>query len=161
MWHMTNHLSDSGLTRRQMLRSLAAAGVATTGSALGALGTEPASNLVAEENKRPGTRDWMLRKTHIDPESRYRSPSIEGYCSQRSVRSGEMISFHVSTNPASAFTLDIYRSGYYGGAGGRLVQELGPFEGNVQPQPPVGPKRVRICQWDTCAELQIPDNWLS
>jgi hypothetical protein len=143
-----------------MLQSLAAAGVATAG-ALGALGAEPASSLIAEENKRPGTGDWMLRQTRIDPASRYRSPSIEGYCSRRSVRSGETISFHVSTNPASPFKLNIYRSGYYGGAGGRLVTELGQFEGKLQPEPPVGPKRVRICQWDACAQLQIPNDWLS
>src|SRR5688572_19130465 len=134
---MPNHATESGLTRRQMLRNLAAAGMATAGPTFGAFSAEPAANRVTEENKRPGTRDWMLRQTHIDPASRYRSPSIEGYCSHHTVRAGERISFHVSTKPTSLFTLDIYRSGYYGGAGGRLVQQLGEFEGKVQPEPPV------------------------
>ena len=31
----------------------------------------------------------------------------------------------------------------------------------MQPEPPVGPKRVRICEWEPCAELQIPQDWLS
>ena len=78
----------------------------------------------------------------------------------RSVR-GETISFHVSTNPASRFTIDIYRTGYYGGDGGRLVKQLGDLKGRVQPDPPIGPKRLRNCEWPACAELKIPDDWLS
>jgi hypothetical protein len=51
--------------------------------------------------------------------------------------------------------------GYYGGTGGRHVERLGPFKGTVQPEPPVGPNRVRDCQWDACASLRIPEDWLS
>jgi hypothetical protein len=67
----------------------------------------------------------------------------------------------VSTNPASPFTLEIYRSGYYGGDGARLVRELGEFEGATQAEPEIGRKRIRRCEWKACAELQIPDDWLS
>ena len=74
---------------------------------------------------------------------------------------GETITFHVSTNPASPFRLDIYRLGYYGGTGGRHVLSLGPYEGSVQPDPDVGPRRLRDCQWPACASLQIPPDWLS
>ena len=152
---------EPGLTRRQVLRSLAAAGMATVRPPASALGAELASNRVIQENQRPGTRDWMLRQTRIDPGSRYRSPWIEGYCSHRSLRAGETITFHVSTDPPSPFTLDIYRSGYYGGEGGRLVKHLGEFAGRVQPEPVVGLKRVRDCKWEACAELKIPHDWLS
>ncbi|HEX5472317.1 MAG TPA: N,N-dimethylformamidase beta subunit family domain-containing protein, partial [Lacipirellulaceae bacterium] len=67
----------------------------------------------------------------------------------------------MSTNPASAFTLDIYRTGYYGGDGGRLVKRLGKFAGITQPDPPIGIKRVRHCVWQPCAEITIPKDWLS
>jgi hypothetical protein len=77
------------------------------------------------------------------------------------VRAGETISFHVSTNPPSQFTIEIYRTGYYGGTGGRLMKELGPFQGRTKPDPEIGPKRLRDCAWDACAELQIPSEWLS
>jgi hypothetical protein len=77
------------------------------------------------------------------------------------VRAGDTITFHVSTNPASPFTIDIYRSGFYGGDGGRLVKQLGEFRGTVQQDPPIGPKRVRVCEWEPCAELKIPGDWLS
>ena len=158
---MPSNDSKASFTRRQMLRNVAAAGLAAASPPVGLLGAEPSGNLVVQENQRPGTRDWMLRQIRIEPESRYRSPWIEGYCSHSTIRAGETISFHVSTNPASPFTLDIYRTGYYGGDGGRLVKQLGEFKGSVQPDPPIGPKRVRNCEWPACAELQIPPDWLS
>jgi hypothetical protein len=153
--------SEPGFTRREILRGLAAVGVAAAGPSNRLLSAEPPSNPVMHENQLAGTRDWMLRQTRIDPSSRYRCPWIEGYCSQRSVRAGDKITFHVSTSPASRFSLDIYRSGFYGGEGGRLVKQLGEFAGKPQPEPPVGPKRVRNCEWEACAELQIPQDWLS
>jgi hypothetical protein len=113
------------------------------------------------ENAKPGTRDWMLSNTRIDPATKYRCPWIEGYCSHTSVKAGDQVSFHVSTNPASPFRIDIYRMGFYGGAGGRLMQSLGPFSGNVQPDPPIGPNRLRQCEWEPCYTLQIPRDWPS
>ena len=119
------------------------------------------SGLIRRENEKPGTRDWMLANTRIDPASGFRCTWIEGYCSKTSIRSGEQISFHVSTNPVSAFTLNIYRMGYYSGAGGRHVLSLGPFKGATQPDPPIGKNRVRDCQWQPCIEITIPGDWLS
>jgi N,N-dimethylformamidase beta subunit-like protein len=113
------------------------------------------------ENTKSGTRDWMLTNTRIDPTTKYRCPWIEGYCSEASARPGDQISFHVSTNPASPFLIEIYRMGFYGGAGGRLVQSLGPFPGKVQPDPPIGPNRLRQCQWEPCHTLRIPNDWPS
>ena len=91
----------------------------------------------------------MLTNTRIDPATKYRCPWIEGYCSRTSVRAGEQITFYVSTNPASSFRLDIYRSGFYAGAGGRHVLTLGPFDGTVQPDPSIGERRMRDCQLGT------------
>jgi hypothetical protein len=158
---MPSDASQPGFTRRQLLRGLAAAGVGTALPAARVLSAELPANPIVEENQRPGTRDWMLRETRIEPTSRYRCPWIEGYCSHRSVRAGDTVTFHVSTNPPSRFTLDIFRSGYYGGNGGRLVKQLGEYSGRVQPAPPIGAKRLRKCEWDVSAELQIPRDWLS
>jgi N,N-dimethylformamidase beta subunit-like, C-terminal len=116
---------------------------------------------IAAENQRQGTTDWLLTHAQIDPATKYRCPWIEGYCSHTSARAGDSISFYVSANPASPFTLDIYRMGYYGGAGGRHMLTLGPFEGAPQPDPPIGPRRVRDCDWAPCATLAVPKDWLS
>lgn len=163
---MADEAGKAEVTRRRLLQSAAAAGLAAAGSNARLLEAEAgagniAANPVTAENQRSGTREWMLTNTAIDPATRYRSPAIEGYCSHRTILAGETISFHVSTNPATAFTLDICRTGYYGGMGGRLVKRMGEFKGVAQPDPPVGPKRVRQCEWPACAELTIPKDWLS
>jgi hypothetical protein len=103
----------------------------------------------------------MLTNTRIEPATKYRCPWIEGYCSRTSVRAGEQITFYVSTNPASSFRLDIYRSGFYGGAGGRHVLSLGPFDGSVQPDPSIGERRIRDCRWEPAATITVPEDWVS
>ena len=94
-------------TRRQILQTAAA------GSLARALAAQPAarsgqdarpipSESVAKTTM-PGTRDWMATNVSIDPKTKYRCPWIEGYASKTSVRAGESISLHVSTNPPSPF----------------------------------------------------------
>ncbi len=166
--------SAARLSRRELLKGCAGLGVAAlSGCALAApkpreggpskQGEASARqpDLVRRENAKSGTRDWLLKKTGIDPTTKYRCPWIEGYCSRTSVRVGETISFHVSTNPPSTFTLDIFRMGYYGGTGGRHLLTLGPLRGSTQPDPPVGTNRLRECQWEPSARLKIPRDWLS
>ena len=59
------------------------------------------ADTIREENEKPGTTDWLMTNTRVDPATKYRCPWIEGYCSRTSVRAGETIEFKVSTNPAS------------------------------------------------------------
>ncbi len=162
-------MSPARFSRREWLQGVLGAGGAL---ALGGCATwpdrssaAPASDappdLVRRENQRPGTRDWMLTRTGTDPATKYRCPWIEGYCSHTSIRGGDTLTFHVSTNPPASFTLDLYRLGHYGGAGGRLMTQLGPFQGITQPDPPIGPKRLRDCQWEPCTSFQVPADWLS
>jgi hypothetical protein len=53
---------------------------------------------------------------------------IEGYCSRQSVKAGESLDIFVSTQPSARFKIEIFRTGYYGGKGARLMTELGPFD---------------------------------
>ncbi|MBI3837969.1 MAG: hypothetical protein HY288_08555 [Planctomycetia bacterium] len=155
-------MNEQKTSRREALKQVTGATVlALTGLPVVGRAETGAPNRVRDENSKPGTRDWMLAKTGVESNSKYRCPWIEGYSSHTSVRAGETIRFHVSTNPAARFTIDVYRLGWYGGDGGRLVQRLGPFRGTPQPDPPVGPKRLRDCAWPACAELRIPGDWLS
>src|SRR4051812_44493927 len=112
--------------------------------------------LVRQENEKRGTRDWMLTKTRVDPATKYRCPWVEGFCSRASVRAGEEISFFVNTNPPSPFRIDFYRTGYYGGAGGRHVMSHGPFPGHAQPDPPVGERRLRAGKGATLLAVKLP-----
>ncbi|MBI2431520.1 MAG: hypothetical protein HYV26_01470, partial [Candidatus Hydrogenedentes bacterium] len=105
--------------------------------------------------------DWQLTFTKVDPATQYRCPWIEGYVSHASIRAGETLDIMVSTNPPGPFKIDLYRMGYYGGAGAHQVASLGPFAGEVQPDPPIGEERLRECQWKPCHSLQIPQDWVS
>jgi hypothetical protein len=145
------------MDRRQFLYRTGSLGAA---AALAAT-VRGASPLVRDENQRPGTTDWMLGQTRVDPATKYRCPWIEGYFSRTSAAAGDAIELKVSTNPAAKFTVDLYRLGYYGGKGGRLVERFGPLAGSPQPDPPVGGERLRECAWETALKLTVPADWPS
>src|SRR5688500_17904628 len=117
--------------------------------------------LIARENRKPGATDWQLTKARLDKRGGVRSPWIEGYCSHQSIEAGQRLQMMVSTKSASRFRIEIFRMGYYGGRGARLMTTLGPFGGRPQPDPPVGEARVRECRWDPSAELTVPKDWPS
>ena len=122
--------------------------------------TNSTANTIETENRKPGTTDWQL--TRVWPNrGNYRTSWVEGYCSHQSIRAGETLSVFVSTDPASEFTLEIYRMGYYGGAGGRELATYGPVTGKPQPIPDVGERGIRQCDWQPSLEIKIPDDWLS
>src|SRR3954470_19827805 len=126
-------------TRRDVLSAISAMGVgallpgvlggcATSeeggGGSGGAAITKRKADLIRDENEKPGARDWMLTKPAVDHAVKYRCPWIEGYFSRSSAHAGETITLHVSTNPESKFAVDLYRMGYYGGAGARHIANL-------------------------------------
>jgi hypothetical protein len=149
--------------RRDLLKGAAAAGLAAALDPLAAFGKpEPARrDSIRAENDKPGTTDWMLTNTRVDPKTKYRCPWIEGYCSHTSLRAGEELIIWVSTQPESPYVIDLYRLGYYGGKGGRHLMQFGPFQGRVQPEPKVGEERLRACAWEGGQRLTIPADWPS
>lgn len=137
--------------------------------------SNPASRVVAE-NANPGTTAWLPQRISFTPSGTRgevvgtdgvtwldsgRGTAIEGWCSERSVRTGESLTFFVSTAPATEFTLDIYRMGYYGGLGARRMGSYGPLPGTPQPDPVAGDNRLIECNWEPSHELEIPADWLS
>src|ERR1043166_3969455 len=91
----------------------------------------------------------------------FRTSLIEGYCSHQSVQAGDTLQIMVSTQPAAKFKIEIFRTGYYGGKGARLMTTIGPLDGKPQPVPQVGERRLRECKWEASASIKIPDDWLS
>jgi Domain of unknown function (DUF4082)/Bacterial Ig-like domain/Bacterial Ig domain len=61
-------------------------------------------------------------------------PTIQGYAAQFSVNRGSTVQFKVNTN-AAAYRFDIYRMGYYNGAGARRVATVTPSATLPQSQP--------------------------
>ena len=98
-----------------------------------------AQNAIITENKNPGTKDWILDKVRADTcrllkpykaNLFCRQQDIEGYCSRMSIKAGETLNVFVSTNPASSFSVDIYRMGYYGGEWRKEDDARWPDKGN-------------------------------
>lgn len=124
-------------------------------------GAPPAqTGVIAEENRMPGSSDWQLTRVRPDKDG-FRSPWIEGYCSKQSVKAGEAIDIKVSTDPPRPFRIEVFRMGYYGGKGARLMTTLGPFEGKAQPVPQPGAKNLHECRWETSTTLTVPADWTS
>src|SRR5262249_22160355 len=110
------HAPQPRLDRRDLLKGAAAASLASVlGADTSAEPTPARRDLIRAENEKPGTTDWLLKNTRIDPKTKYRCPWVEGYCSHTSLRAGDTLSIMVSTNPPSPFVLDVYRLGYYQG----------------------------------------------
>ncbi|MFA7472464.1 MAG: N,N-dimethylformamidase beta subunit family domain-containing protein, partial [Spirosomataceae bacterium] len=145
------------VTRRNALKMAATGGLSLS---LNPEFKSTRSNPIVEENKKPGSRDWQLTRVRYD-QSQHRSALIEGYCSKQSVKAGESIDIMVSTNPAVPYQLDIYRTGYYGGTGARLMKSLGPFQGKAQEVPEPGEMNLHECKWEVSTQLTIPSDWLS
>ena len=120
-----------------------------------------ADNAITRENQNAGSTDWQLTRVRTQGRRGIRCPSIEGYCSKQSVTSGESIDLFVSTNPAEEYTIEIFRTGYYGGRGARRMRTIGPLQGKTQPTPKYGEKSLRECKWEKATTLRIPDDWVS
>ena len=130
-------------------------------SAAATEGTPRDATLIQRENAKQGATDWQLTRVRLDDPNGFRSPWIEGYCSKQSVKAGESIDIMVSTNPPGRFEIEIFRMGYYGGLGARLMSKLGPFPGKTQTTPPPGPKDVHECRWESTTQLKVPREWPS
>ena len=122
---------------------LAALGVGVLAPAADASCTAPA-NAIEKENCLPGTpqSEWDI--------SGAGSPEIQGFATRISVNRGQAVQFKIDT-PATAYHLDIYRMGYYGGDGARKVA-------TVQPSVPL-PQSQPACANDAPTGLIDCGNW--
>jgi hypothetical protein len=150
--------------RRYLKTSIGAAAVSTTG--LVALSDRAAANPVHKENQRPGDDDWLptvpggWRPTGTHPQDV--NHHVEGYPSQTSVAHGESLDFHVSTAPAADYRIEVYRLGWYDGAGGRQVASLPEKQGEERPIPDWDAETGLIeCDWPVTDTLDVGKHWAS
>ncbi len=102
----------------------------------------PVANPVACENSKPGNpeSEWGISGSG--------SSSIQGFATDISVDQGGTVGFKVDT-AASSYRLDIYRMGYYAGAGARRIATVTPTVLNNQP----------ACLTDSTTGLVDCGNW--
>jgi hypothetical protein len=109
----------------------------------------PKANPIQAENAKTGTADWQLTNPATSNE-------IEGYASLTSVNRGGSIRFFVNTVDPT-YTVDIFRLGWYGGAGGRRVADAVQHTGTKQAIPPPDPETGLIeCRWINPITQPIP-----
>ena len=117
----------------------------------------PTDHPIITENRLPGTWDWVLNNPAND-----REQQIKGYASKTSVAHGEGLDFHVSVSPPQDYRIQIYRMGWYGGAGGRLMLDSGLLPGITQPAPVLDEATGLItAPWSADFQLSIPGDWVS
>ena len=146
-----------------------ATGFGLAAGALNAKGKEHSKrSLIQRENAKPGTRDWLLTNPRTLPGKINNNPAQRTLPLDRGLLlreqhsgRGESSRSMVSTNPASVFKLEIFRTGYYNGDGARRVKTFDGLEGKPQPDPPIGENYIRECAWEPSVEFEIPDDWLS
>jgi hypothetical protein len=106
------------------------------------LHAQSCANPVACENQLAGTTDWQITGSGAS--------DIQGFATDISVNAGGTVFFKIKTT-ASNYHLDIYRLGYYGGAGARKITTVNPSVSLPQTQP--------ACLKDTSTNLIDCGNW--
>jgi hypothetical protein len=85
---------------------------------------------------------------------------IRGYAGQASINQGEAIDLHVGTT-RSSYTMEVYRMGWYGGTGARLIQTVGPLPGQNPPVPKPDANGMVALTWPTSYTLQTGADWVT
>jgi hypothetical protein len=115
----------------------------------------PMANAVVCENSKLGNAasQWDI--------SGLGDTTIQGFATDISVNQGQTVHFKVNTN-ATAYHLDIYRMGYYGGLGARLITTVQPTAALPQNQPAclndLSTGLVDCGNWAESAAWAVPAN---
>jgi Domain of unknown function (DUF4082)/Bacterial Ig-like domain/Bacterial Ig domain len=120
----------------------------------------PAScaNPIVCENELPGTpeSDWDM--------SAGEGTTIQGFADPFSVPVGGTINFKIDSS-VSSYSIDIYRMGYYGGDGARLIASLTPNMTVSENQPPCNTNTVTglvdCGNWGVSASWTVPSTAVS
>ena len=105
---------------------------------------DPPNNEIVCENSKAGSSpsQWDVNGDG--------DPNIQGFATDISVDQGQTVRFKVKT-PSTAYHLDIYRMGYYGGNGARKITAVSPSVSLPQSQP--------ACKEEASTGLVDCGNW--
>lgn len=118
-----------------------------------------ASNPIVLENQNPGSSGWRI-DYNTGGLAEDVNNQIKGYASATSINHGSSIDFFVTVNPVQSYRIDVFRMGWYGGAGGRLMQSIPNLAGVSQPACPTDPTTGMVeCNWQRSYTLAVPATW--
>ena len=108
------------------------------------------TNKIVAENCRPGNprEEW-----DVNGEG---DPDIQGFATDISVNLGETVEFKIKTH-SPRYRIDIYRMGWYGGSGARLVETIRPSATLPQAQP--GCRIHTAMRFVDCGNWQVSASW--
>lgn len=127
-----------------------------------------ADNAIIQENARLGTVTWEI------PSDKAATIQIQAYADANSVLPGQKLTLYVSTlKQGTAYSIDIYRLGWYGSYGGRLMlsvpnqsgQQQGYYDDNTHSLVGCHTCRVDIstglveAKWQPSYTLKVPTDW--
>ncbi|WP_454717222.1 N,N-dimethylformamidase beta subunit family domain-containing protein [Caulobacter segnis] len=115
-------------------------------------------NAIVLENQKPGTARSIWDAPASD--------QIEGFATDFSVNKGATVSFKINLNLAqnatAPYRIEIYRLGYYGGAGATLVTTLNGLTGTAQPDPVSDARGLHDAgNWSVSVSWPAPANAVS
>lgn len=115
-----------------------------------------AANPIQAENTCPGTTAWQVNAPQ-GPQG-----AIEAFTDPASVDQGGSILLYVNTT-APTYSFSLYRMGWYGGLGGRLVYTSPTLQGVQQPAPLyiASTRTATASNWRDPVQLGIPTSYVS
>jgi N,N-dimethylformamidase beta subunit-like, C-terminal len=128
----------------------------------------PISYIIQNENTHPGTNGWQI------PYDKGAITQIQAYAGATSVSPGQKLAFYVSTRKEGMlYSISIYRLGWYGGLGGRLMSlqanQIGHAQGHYNPRTKhlVGCNSCHVdtrtglveAHWQPSYTLTVPSDW--
>ena len=117
------------------------------------------ANPIVTENQLPGSTPesvWLVPQGQADT-------SLQGFTTDISVDVGQTISFKVTDTTLDPYSIDIYRIGYYGGDGARLVTTISSSQITNQPAPirNAATGEVDAGNWSVSASWAVPSTAVS
>jgi DNA-binding beta-propeller fold protein YncE len=109
---------------------------------------------IAGENALPGNPDWRGTDIAFD--------KIEGYTSLISAHTGDEVSVMMRADKSRTVHWSVYRIGWYGGAGARLIVDGDDVPAQEQPACPRDPRTSAIsCAWPPAFSFGVGADWVS
>ena len=117
-------------------------------AACGPGGLACAANAISSENREPGSppSEWDVAGGEDDPD-------LLGFSTNQSYAPGETVRFKIHALVASAYSIKIYRVGWYGGDGARLIATL------AQPDPASQAACQSLTDPADCGNWVVTDSW--
>ena len=113
-------------------------------------------NAIVLENCYPGNNPFTVRNA-----ATIAAGGIEGYATATSINKGQPVNLKVNSADGSTFRVEVYRTGYYGGAGARLYSVIRGVAGRSQPSCSTDSNTglIDCSNWSTSLTLTTTSSW--